>query len=684
VRRASRTVSAVATGAMLLGLTTVSTVAVEVAAPRAAAALPDGLALTPPMGFNNWNATGCAIDEKLIRDTADIFVSSGLREAGYTYVNIDDCWAAPERDPVTKRLSAHPERFPSGIKALADYVHARGLKLGIYTSAGTQTCARTMPGALDHEEIDAQTFADWEVDYLKYDNCNNQGRPALERYTKMRDALKKTGRPIVFSICEWGQNKPWEWGKDVGHLWRTTGDINDTWPSVVNLLKQNAPLDAYAGPGHWNDPDMLEVGNGGMTDTEYRSHFSLWAMMAAPLLIGSDLRKVGKPTFDILLNKEIIALDQDRLGVQAKVLSNANGHWVFAKPLANGDTAVALFNESETPAAIGTTAEALGLRKRGAYAIRDLWEGKDFHIGENISAVVAPHATVVYRIKAEPGRWRDLPPAADFGLEPRSSVPGVPGTVVRPGQATVTVVTTTNRGVVPMSSVRAELSVPPRGWRAYPLGPTSVRTLRPGGTFTAVWQVVAPVGMFPGNYPLGATLTSRSPGLWRPTVRTVGETLVVPAPVAAGRSDLGDQPWASARNGYGPTERNMSNGGPRPGDGRPLTINGVVYPKGIGAHAHGEIVFYLAGRCANLTVDVGIDDERDPRPLPNQGTATFEIWADGTKVADSGLRTWRDPALPMSATLTGASFLRLVGTVGGDTNSYDRTDWAAPVLTCQG
>ena len=281
----------------------VATGGVAVTTTTPAHALDNGLALTPPMGFNNWNATGCAISEQLITDTADIFVSSGLKDAGYRYVNIDDCWAAPERDPRTGRLTAHPERFPHGIAWLADYVHTRGLKLGIYTSAGTQTCARTMPGGLDHEEIDAQTFADWGVDYLKYDNCNNAGRPAIERYTKMRDALGKTGRPIVFSICEWGQNKPWEWAGDVGNLWRTTGDINDSWPSVVSILKQNAPLAAAAGPGHWNDPDMLEVGNGGMTDTEYRSHFSLWAMMAAPLLIGSDLRKATPETLRILTNR---------------------------------------------------------------------------------------------------------------------------------------------------------------------------------------------------------------------------------------------------------------------------------------------------------------------------------------------------------------------------------------------
>src|SRR5262249_50280538 len=236
--------------------------------------------------------------------------------AGYQYVNVDDCWAAQDRD-ASGRLTANPTTFPSGIKALADYVHARGLKFGIYTSAGTRTCANTMPGALDHEQVDAQTSADWGVDYLKYDNCNNQGRSAQERYTRMRDALAATGRPIVFSICEWGENQPWHWAQSVGNSWRTTGDIADNWGSMLGIFKQNVGLAPYSQRGGWNDPDMLEVGNGGMTAAEYRSHFTLWSMMNAPLLIGADLRTAGQSTFDILTNADVIALDQDGLGIQA-------------------------------------------------------------------------------------------------------------------------------------------------------------------------------------------------------------------------------------------------------------------------------------------------------------------------------------------------------------------------------
>ncbi|GGU99034.1 hypothetical protein GCM10010211_78040 [Streptomyces albospinus] len=367
--------------------------------------LPDGLAKTPPMGFNNWNSTHCRAEfnEDMVKGIADLFLSKGLKDAGYRYVNLDDCWARPERDGNGK-LVPDPRRFPHGIKAVADYVHARGLKFGIYTSAGTKTCDTDgFPGGLGHERSDARQFADWGVDYLKYDNCNNQGVDAKQRYRAMRDALKATGRPIVYSICEWGENKPWEWASDAGHLWRTTGDISDSWSSMLDTVKQNLPLAQYAGPGHWNDPDMLEVGNGGMTDTEYRSHFSLWSMMSAPLLIGSDLRKATPETFEILANNDVIALDQDPLGKQATVLKFESGRWTLVKQLADGARAVALFNETDEPQQISTTAQDAGLPQADDYRLRDLWQHHDTHTTGTISATVPAHGTAVYRVTALKG-----------------------------------------------------------------------------------------------------------------------------------------------------------------------------------------------------------------------------------------------------------------------------------------
>ncbi|TDD88336.1 alpha-galactosidase [Actinomadura darangshiensis] len=631
------------------------------------------------MGFNNWNATGCDINEQMIRDTADIFVSSGLKDAGYQYVNIDDCWAEQQRDPQTGRYVPHHERFPSGIKALADYVHARGLKLGIYTSAGTQTCAKTMPGSLDHEELDAQTFADWGVDYLKYDNCNNQGRPAIERYTKMRDALKKTGRPIVYSLCEWGENKPWEWAADVGHLWRTTGDISDSWTSMVNILKQNAPLAPYAGPGHWNDPDMLEVGNGGMTDREYRSHFSLWATMAAPLLIGSDLRDATPATLEILGNRDMIAVDQDPLGVQGRVLRNPDGHWVIVKPLADGDVAVTLFNETEASATFGATAGELGLPEHPSYLVRDLWAHRDFESAGTFTASVPPHGTVTYRISSG-GNWWRRPPLAEFGMALSPPAPGVPGTITPAGHPFTATLTVTNRGRTPMLNAGQRIETP-SGWNAEPLDRTSTPVLRTGGKLTTRFRVSPPDGRTPGIHPLKATLSYASPA--GKVQRSGAEDLVVPEAVQRGTTNLGGAPWAAVtRNGLGPVERNTSVGGAEPGDGRTLTINGRTYATGLGTHAPAEIIFFLDRRCTSLAVDVGIDDERDPRPDPTQGTAGFEIWADGTKAADSGRRTWQDDAVHLTGDLTGASFLRIVTDPGPDGFRYDRGDWATPVLTC--
>ncbi|HEV2781598.1 MAG TPA: NPCBM/NEW2 domain-containing protein [Actinophytocola sp.] len=666
--------------ALSLLLGTVAAAGVStVAAPPPAAALPDGQALTPPMGFNNWNATGCAINETLIRDTADLFVSTGLKDAGYKYVNIDDCWAELDRDPVTGRYVPHHERFPSGIEALADYVHARGLKLGIYTSAGTQTCARTMPGSLGHEDIDAQTFAEWGVDYLKYDNCHNQNVPALERYPRMRDALKKTGRPIVYSICEWGQNRPWEWGADVGHLWRTTGDINDSWASMLSLFKSNVVLAPFAGPGHWNDPDMLEVGNGGMTEREYRSHFSLWASMAAPLLIGTDLRRATPQTLEILGNRDVIAVDQDPLGAQATVLRNDNGRWILKKPLANGDIAVTLFNETESSATIGTSAAELGLPQGPAYVLRDLWEHRTFESAGTFATTVPAHGTVMYRVSRGADWWRQ-PPASGFGVDLPSAGFGVPGSVVPAGKPFTASLSVANHGRLPMLEARFQFTAPD-GWAVRRLDPNGRRLVRAGETVSTRYEVIPPAATPVGPYQLAATVTYHS--IFDDEVhRSWSEELIVPEPVPAGVSELSAVHWAKAANGFGPVELDMSNGGIRPGDGRPLTINGRGYAKGLGTHAEASILYYLAGRCSSLSVDVGIDDERDPRPDPTQSTAIFEIWADGVKVADSGLRTWQDDAVHLDGNLTGASFLRIVTNGGPDGFRWDRGDWADPVLTC--
>jgi alpha-galactosidase len=363
----------------------------------------NGLALTPPMGWNSWNRFACNIDEATVRAVAEAMVTSGMRDAGYACVVVDDCWQGP-RD-ARGFITAYAERFPSGMRALADYVHSLGLKFGLYSDAGRTTCAGR-PGSQGHEFQDAMTYAEWGVDCLKYDWCATGTRDAEEAYALMADALRATGRDIVFSICEWGQNRPWLWAEKVGNLWRTTGDIADRWDGidrwmhgVLVIVDRNEPLWPYAGPGHWNDPDMLEVGNGGMTVSEYRAHFSLWAMMAAPLIAGNDIANMDESTREILTNREVIAVDQDRLGVQGRRVWRDGGREVWVKPLAGGERAVLLFNRGEEPAEIEATWEMLGLPESLRLRVRDLWRHHDLPPARGrVSARVPAHDVVMLRL----------------------------------------------------------------------------------------------------------------------------------------------------------------------------------------------------------------------------------------------------------------------------------------------
>jgi alpha-galactosidase len=368
---------------------------------------PNGLALTPPMGWNSWNKFACDNNEQTVRATADAMVASGMRDAGYQYVVIDDCWQT-SRD-ANGFIVADAQKFPSGIKALADYVHSRGLKFGIYSDAGRLTCGGR-PASQGHEYQDALTYARWGVDYLKYDWCNTGDRNAQEAYAVMADALRQSGRDIIFSMCEWGTAKPWLWAKNTGNLWRTTGDIFDSFSvkdpkrewahTVLEIVDLNEPLWPYAGPGHWNDADMLEVGNGGMTPVEYRSHFSLWSIMASPLMAGNDVAKMDEATRSILLNKEVIAVDQDRLGIQGRRVWKNGDSEVWMKPLSGGARAVLLFNRGDAPATIGATAEQLGWPAGVRANVRDLWAHRD--VGRwagSISANVEPHGVAMFVVR---------------------------------------------------------------------------------------------------------------------------------------------------------------------------------------------------------------------------------------------------------------------------------------------
>jgi len=369
----------------------------------------NGLALTPPMGWNSWNKFACNVSEDLIKSMADAMVSSGMKDAGYQYIVIDDCWQV-SRD-ANGNIVADSQRFPSGIKALADYIHAKGLKFGIYSDAGTKTCAGR-PGSRGHEYQDALQYAAWGVDYLKYDWCNTGKQDAEASYATMADALKQSGRPIVFSLCEWGTHKPWLWAKDVGNLWRTTGDIQDKfqlnkkWPNgdccaygMVDILDLQVGLESFAGPGHWNDPDMLEVGNGGMTTAEYRAHFSFWCLLAAPLIAGNDMRSMSPEIKEILTNKQVIAVNQDALGIEGHRVRKVGDLEVWAKHLKDGSRAVILFNRGATEADIAVSWEELGYPAHLSAAIRDLWSHQDLPKSTGkFSAKVASHGVVMLRV----------------------------------------------------------------------------------------------------------------------------------------------------------------------------------------------------------------------------------------------------------------------------------------------
>lgn len=358
----------------------------------------EGLALTPQMGWNSWNKFGTGINEQMVKEMADALISTGLKDAGYNHILLDDGWMDMERD-AQGNLVPHPEKFPNGIKVVADYVHSKGLKFGLYNCAGSKTCAG-YPGSRGHEYQDALKYAEWGVDYLKYDWCSTGKLNAEEAYTTMRDAIYAAGRPILLSICEWGTDAPWKWAQSVGHSWRTTGDIYNcfsckhdhggyySWGAlnILNMRDQDE-LRKAAGPDHWNDMDMLEVGNGGLTPDEERTHFALWAILNSPLLLGNDLRNMSPQTLGILTNKEIIAINQDSLGIQGFKYKKEGTVEIWVKPMVNNEWAICFFNRSQQPTEFtfnweGTTIKdnvfdrEITFNRDNIYKLRDLYQQK--------------------------------------------------------------------------------------------------------------------------------------------------------------------------------------------------------------------------------------------------------------------------------------------------------------------
>ncbi|MDB5054558.1 MAG: Alpha-galactosidase [Bacilli bacterium] len=396
-------------------------------APQKALALSNGLSITPPMGWNSWNFYACNVDETKIKTAADALVSSGMKAAGYNYVVIDDCWQTGRASDGT--IIADPVKFPSGMASLANYVHSKGLKFGLYTDAGYTTCGGR-PGSYNHETQDANTYASWGVDYVKVDWCDNGGMDPQTRYTIIRDALANSGRPILFSICNWGVNKPWVWGAATGNMWRTTDDIFDYWNRVTWIIDQNAPLANFAGPSKgWNDADMLMVGNygtgavtgGGMTDTEYRSHMSMWTIMASPLIAGNNLTTMNQFTKDTLMNSEVIAVDQDALGRQGVLVSDLGGLQVYSKLLQTAGTrAVVLLNRTNSDSNITVNFSSLGLGS--TLAVRDLWAKTNKGTFTNSYTVNIPsHGSVMLKLTGTETTTGSIVSGKTFRIAPKST-----------------------------------------------------------------------------------------------------------------------------------------------------------------------------------------------------------------------------------------------------------------------
>jgi alpha-galactosidase len=666
--RATAAVVAVVLAALGLCIGTATAARSAPSAPEAASP-----ALTPPMGWNDWNRFGCNIDETIVRQTADALVSSGLAADGYRYVNVDDCWEAPQRT-AQGELTADPAKFPSGMKALADYVHGLGLKFGLYTAAGDWTCQHR-PGSGGHYATDAATFASWGVDYVKFDWCGAQGDPE-QLADQFRSALDGTGRPIVLSVSRHGEG--WTWRTHPAQLWRTSADIDDNWNTMLRNAEEEAGIAGAAGPGHWNDPDMLEVGNGAMTATEYRAHFSLWAVLAAPLISGTDLRGASPQTLSILGNREVIAVDQDLAGREGDRIFSDGDREVWVKPLADGGRAVVLFNRGVTARRISTTAQAVGLPSSSRYAVHDLWAHSTTYSTGSLTAFVPPHGAAMFRV--EP-----TAPASAGAMTTLSAAPGL----LPAGRAAPVEVRLETAGQQPLTGVRLALSGP-AGWRITPAG-HMVGAAAPGHPATAQFRVTPPAGDRNTGTPatLTAHATYQAADSHAPTSMNADDGVVVPPAAPTGDIALSHHPRLENDNGwYLPAKVDHSFGDDFCGDctGGTLSLDGHTFATGLGTYASSQMSYYLGGNCSSLDVTVGVDDEvaNMSWPLPQNpvGTATFAIYGDGHLLLGTGKMSFGDHAVHRVLDVRGVHELKLVNTSAKDGNFLDHADWAGMRATC--
>jgi len=666
-------------------------------APKSTGAIND-LAKTPYLGWNTYYGLGSAFTESTIKSVADAMVSRGLKAAGYQYVWIDGGWWSGTRD-ASGDITVNPKQWPDGMKAVADYIHSKGLKAGIYTDAGSDGCGGANQGSYGRYQHDVNQFAGWGYDAVKVDFCGGEKRgldPAVA-YGQFRDALvnNSSHRPMLFNICNpfvpytgaapgRSAYDSYSFGPTTGNSWRTDTDIgfvhNVQFKDVLRNLDDNAKHPEAAGPGHWNDPDYLgpELG---MTGAESQAQFSMWSIAAAPLIIGSDIRSITPATLSMLTNPEALAIDQDPLGVQGTPISTSGNTQVWSKPLTGGDRAVALFNRGTSPQLISTTARQVGLKSAHGYDLRDVWQHSTTETAGRISAAVAPHSVVLLRVSRGTNP-RTTPPSVT--LSPVSVAPAYPSselTLAVPGRSFEVSASFTNNALIPVDDVTIALHAP-SGWRVSPAGTISAGRFRTGRSLTQTWQVTPAAGTLPG----AAALTASASYQWKAqgsddrrgqqahVVRIGGSTGVqVPAAPPSGVSYLSDHEWLRGTSGYLVPRLDQEVAGGN------LRMRGTTYPKGIGTASPSTIDYYVGGNCTHLTATVGIDDGANFDPTG--GTVVFQLFGDGAKLYDSGLVN-RSATHAVSVDLGKANVLSLVVGDGGDGGYNDRADWAGLQISC--
>ena len=645
----------------------------------------NGLALTPPMGWNDWYQYGCGVTQAEVLANARALVSSGLAQLGYDYINLDDCWMAQQR-AADGQLQADPTTFPNGIAWLATQLHSMGLKLGLYESFGETTC-QGRPGSYGHYKQDAQTFASWGVDFLKFDYCGvppgTTSAQLQSDYQQMSSDLLATGRQIVFSEelpVAAGDANPSNplyvpyvaLSSTIANMWRMAPDETPNFASTVfGHLAADLPLASYAHPGAWNDLDMLLTGTSGYSWTvqQQETQMSIWAEMASPLISSTNLTNMSASTKQILGNKAVIAIDQDPLGKQGQLVAQDGSVDVVAKPLAGGDVAVLFANTGSTAQQVSTDAVTVGLHTAGAYSVNNVWTGATYETAGTISASVPAQSAVLLRVSplGERAAMAYAPlTAVTVGAEVAPTSPGSQFAIAQPGQTFAVPASFENEGRAPVRQVQLGLSGP-GGWTTP--GVTQAPLLFTGWEINNTWHVTVPPGTVAGTYTLTATA---SYGWGRgQVVNGSAQTTVQVAVPPTGSPTLDQLPWLSASNGFGAIGINQNH------YGGPLIIHGTTYAHGLWLNSPATVYYYLGGNCSTFTSDLGIDASDR-----GTGAVVYEIYADGRLVYDSGVVTNSTPTVHASVDVAGAKVLELQVAEGNGTNAYGNADFGNPRLTC--